>query len=203
MESRHFLLRGGNVGIELCRLPLERPVPPPDPSAGGQQDQRAAERELLPRLQRADRFLLRRLPLDGEQIDFDHRSPALRSARPTATAAVGTRCSSCATPSFGASNAIFLNGSSISTGALKRSASAWAKSSTAHAPPLCRIRSMRSDAAVAFKKSKVFWISSRTFSVIAWRTGRTSSNAMPSDWPFLACSARSNGRPSSFCTASV
>ncbi len=39
---------------------------------------------------------------------------------------------------------------------------------------------MRSEAAVALKKSKVFWISSSTFSVIACSTGRTSSNATPS-----------------------
>ena len=35
---------------------------------------------------------------------------------------------------------------------------------------------MRSDAAVALKKSNVFWISSSTFSVIACSTGCTSSN---------------------------
>jgi hypothetical protein len=37
------------------------------------------------------------------------------------------------------------------------------------------MRSIRSEVAVALKKSKVFWISTSTFSVIAWSTGRTVS----------------------------
>ena len=62
-----------------------------------------------------------------------------------------------------------------------------AKPSTRDAPPLSTIRSMRSEAAVALKKSNVFWISSSTFSVIACSTGCTSSNVTPSTgWPFLA-----------------
>ena len=39
---------------------------------------------------------------------------------------------------------------------------------------------MRSDAAVALKKSNVFWISSITFSVTARSTGRASSKVTPS-----------------------
>ena len=63
---------------------------------------------------------------------------------------------------------------------------------------------MRSEDAVALKKSNVFWISSSTFSVIACSTGSTSSKVDAVDrLALLQRSALSNGRFSSFCTASV
>src|SRR5207248_6858106 len=181
-------------------------IPPPDVHDGRAEQQPAGERHLLrgPEREAAARSLLRALALDRQQVDANHRSPAFRSARPTATATVGTRLSAPCTPSLSGSKPIFLNGSNASTGVPKRSCSACAKPSTFDAPPLRRIRSIRSEDAVALKKSNVFWISRRTFSVTACSTGRTSSYDAPSTgMPFFSCSALSNDRFSSFWTASV
>jgi hypothetical protein len=78
------------------------------------------------------------------------------------------------------SNATFRNGSNISTGASNRSVSSSMNPSALDAPPLTRMRSMRSESAVALKKSNVFWISSMTFSLTARSTARTSAAATPS-----------------------
>ena len=51
------------------------------------------------------------LALDGEEVDANHRSPTRRSARPTATAAVGATSAADSTWNFFASNATRLNGS--------------------------------------------------------------------------------------------
>jgi hypothetical protein len=97
-----------------------------------------------------------------------------------------------------------LNGSNASTGASNRSASISVNPSAREAPPLTMIRSIRSDEAVALKKSNVFWISSSTFSLTARSTGRASSNVTPSTaTPRFSSSACSNGRLSSRCSASV
>src|SRR3990170_3853620 len=87
VQTRGFLLRGGNVPVELYRLAREAPVAPTDEQAGHHQDQAAANGQLLTRLKR--QLLLGLRALGGEKVDANHRSPALLSARPTATAAVG------------------------------------------------------------------------------------------------------------------
>jgi len=70
------------------------------------------------------------LALGGEEVDANHRSPALRSARPTATAAAGSTFGASCTPNFAGSNAIFENGLNASIVVLKRASSASAKPST-------------------------------------------------------------------------
>src|SRR5262249_42285899 len=115
VEPRRLLLRRGDVGIELGRLVRQRPVAPADEQAGENQDQAAADGQLLRRRAERDRFFLRALALDGEEVDANHRSPALRSARPTATATDGATASGSVTPSLAGSNAILRNGSKVST----------------------------------------------------------------------------------------
>src|SRR6476659_5717163 len=204
VEPRRLLLRGGDFLVEIRRIVVDRPVAPADRQTAEHQDETAADRQLLADRAKRDGLLLRAVALRREQVDANHRSPARRSARPTATAAVGMAVSGSSTPNFCGSKLILRNGSNDSTVVPNRSRSASAKPSTRDAPPLSTMRSMRSDDAVALKKSNVFWISRSTFSVIACKTGFTSSNDTPSTGsPFFACSALSNGRLSSFCTASV
>src|ERR1700733_8927848 len=156
MQSQGLLLGARDVHVDLRRLPLQHPVAPPDEQRGHDENRAAADRHHLAGMER-DRGALAGLSLDGEQVDPDHRSPALLSARPTATAAVVTTLGASVTPSFRGSKPIVLNGSNASTGAPKRSSSAFANPSTRDAPPLSRTRSMRSEEAVALKKSNVFW----------------------------------------------
>ena len=52
-----------------------------------------------------------RAAIDGEEVDANHRSPTRRSARPTATATVGAMSAADSTLNFFASNATVLNGS--------------------------------------------------------------------------------------------
>src|SRR5262249_54064572 len=172
-ELTRLHLGSRDVGVELRRLLAKRPEPPEQAEDGGQEDHGGADGHALRRGNRDARgllLLLRALALDGKQVDPNHRSPARLNARPTATAAVGA-ISAGLTLNFFASNAIRLNGSNVSTGASKRSASISVKPSARDAPPLTTIRWSRSDAAVALKKSNVFWISSITFSVTARSTG--------------------------------
>ena len=82
--------------------------------------------------------------LGGEQVDANHRSPALLQREADRDGRGRRDASASSIPSFAASNVIVLNGSNVSTGAPKRSSSAAAKPSTRDAPPLRRIRSMRS-----------------------------------------------------------
>src|SRR5262249_37054266 len=81
-----FLLRGRNIGVDACRFAREGPVAPSDDDDGENEDGAAGDDELLTEQRR--RLGLGFLALDGEQVDANHRSPALLSARPTATAAV-------------------------------------------------------------------------------------------------------------------
>ena len=138
--------------------------------------------------------------LAGEEVDANHRSPARRSARPTATAAVDATSSGSAPPRRAA---IELDGleriEPLDRGAENAPTSSSAKPSTRDAPPQMTIRSMCSSAVVALKKSKVFSISSSTVSLTVRSTARTSSKVTPSaTMPCLACSAASNARPNSF-----
>src|SRR6185369_16776292 len=164
-----------DVRIETCRRLAQRPEPPADPEEGCQHDEAGRDGQAVRR--RYERAAaLRALTVDREEVDANHRSPTRRSARPTATAAVGATSDGESTCSFFTSSPTRLNGSSPSTGASKRSVSISVKPSARDAPPLSMMRSMRSDAAVALKKSNVFWISSMTFSLTARSTGRASSN---------------------------
>src|SRR5206468_5838809 len=104
----------GDVGVEARGIARHAHVAPADECGGEPEDQGAAKRQLLPGRQR-DRLLLGGRPFDGEQVDANHRSPALRSARPTATAAVGRTFSGSVTPNFAGSNAIVRKGSKNST----------------------------------------------------------------------------------------
>src|SRR6478672_1201225 len=203
VEPRRLLLRGGDFLVEIRRIVVDRPVAPADRQTAEHQDETAADRQLLADRAKRDGLLLRAVALRREQVDANHRSPARRSARPTATAAVGMAVSGSSTPNFCGSKLILRNGSNDSTVVPNRSRSASAKPSTRDAPPLSTTRSMRSDDAVALKKSNVFWISRRTFSVIACSTGLTSSKLAPPSTacPFFSCSADSKGRFNSFCTA--
>src|SRR5262245_3123684 len=205
VEPRRLLLRGGDFLVELRGIVVDRPVAPANRQTAEHQDETAADRQLLADgAERDDGLLLGAIALRREQVDANHRSPTRRSARPTATAAVGMAVSGSSTPNFCGSKLILRNGSNDSTVVPNRSRSASAKPSTRDAPPLSTTRSMRSDDAVALKKSNVFWISRRTFSVIVCSTGLTSSKVAPSMvCPFFSCSADSKGRFNSFCTASV
>src|SRR5437660_1075569 len=178
LQPRGFALRVGDLLVEIGRLVLQRPVPPADEQRRGDEDQAAADGDLLADLKLG--FSLGAIAIDGKQVDFDQRSPARLNARPTATAAVGTIASRCSPEYFLGSSVTFRNGSNISTGVPNRSCSASANPSTREAPPLSMMRSMRSVDAVALKKSNVFCTSSSTFSVIARSTGTTSSKVAPS-----------------------
>src|SRR5262249_54306068 len=112
----------GDLGVEALRLPFERPVAPSDEERRQDDNQAAADGQLLADVERRLGFCT--LPFPAEEIDADHRSPARRSARPTATTAVGARRSESPTPRAPASNAILRNGSNGSTGTPKRSSSA-------------------------------------------------------------------------------
>src|SRR4030095_10084603 len=115
--------------------------------------QAAGEREALADVECRRRTGL--LPLDAEKIDANHRSPTFLRARPTATAAV--EASSVGSPlSFFESHVTVRNGSKSSTGTPKRSHNMSRKPCTRDAPPLRMIRSIRSEEAVALKKSNVF-----------------------------------------------
>src|SRR4029079_19167970 len=127
-----------------------------DADSGEAEDADAEERRPLTGIHERRRLADLLRPLDAEEIDANHRSPTRRSARPTATAAVDV--SSAGSPSFFASHVTVRNGSNSSTGALKRSWSISWNPSTRDAPPLRITRSICSEAAVALKKSNVFWI---------------------------------------------
>src|SRR5689334_4140216 len=131
-EAGRFLLRLRNVGSKTGGLVADQPVPPPAHEHTGHDNRATDCGQLL--LDGERELLLRDLALRNE-VDANHRSPAFRSARPTATAPVDASCCT-STPSCCASHAIFLKGSNISTGALKRSSSACMKPSTHAAPPL-------------------------------------------------------------------
>src|SRR5205814_6263747 len=137
---------------------LQRPVAPADEKRCQDQNRAAGDGQLVSGERDSAAGFLRGLAFGREQVDADHRSPAFRSARPTATAAVGMTLSGSVIPSFAGSNVTLWKGLNASTGAPNRLSSACAKPSTREAPPLSSTRSMRSDAAVALKKSNVFWI---------------------------------------------
>src|SRR5262245_3634684 len=144
VQPRRFLLRRGDIGVDLRRLVRERPVAPADEQARQHENETAADRDLLTDGAERDRLLLGAFALRREKVDADHRSPAFLSARPTATAAVAPTASTSATPSFAGSNATFRNGSNDSTAEPNRSCSAAVKPSTRDAPPLTTMRSIRS-----------------------------------------------------------
>src|SRR5262249_23109303 len=127
-------LRLGNFGVDVGCLTAERPIAPADDQDGPDEKRAAQHRHLLGR--NRNRELLLRALAFGNEVDANHRSPAFRSANPTATAPVEASCCTSWMPSCCASQAIFLNGSNISTGALKRSSSDCMKPSTQAAPPL-------------------------------------------------------------------
>ena len=77
----------GDLLVEVGRRALQRPEPPAHDQRRGDENEAAADRDLLPDLEL--RFALRALAIDGEEVDFDQRSPARLTASPTATAAVG------------------------------------------------------------------------------------------------------------------
>src|SRR5262249_6232322 len=141
--------RRGDLGVEARRLLRQRPVPPTDEQHGGDDDQAAADGELLPDRYRERLLLDLRRPRGAEEVDPDHRSPAFLSARPTATAAAGATPDTSEIPIFAPSQAIFRKGSNTSTGVPKRSCRASANPSTFDAPPLTTIRSIWSDDALA------------------------------------------------------
>ena len=140
-----------------------------------------------------------------EEIDFDHRSPAFLSASPTATAAVADDRSGSSMPSFFQSSAIFRNGSKHldrrAKPLLERLGEAIDRSGAAAQKDAVD----RSDAAVALKKSNVFWISSSTFSVIACkhRTDIVECDAPIPVRPSSPARRRSKVRSARFCSASV
>src|SRR4029453_11255752 len=119
VQSCRFLLSLGDVFIELRRFLLDRPISPADDECRDDQDRAAPDRQLMAGLKRDG--TLDRFAFDGKEVDFDHRSPALLIARPTATAAVGTTLATSPTPSLLGSKVTFLNGSKASTGAPNRS----------------------------------------------------------------------------------
>src|SRR5262249_35350076 len=132
LEAGRFLLRTGDVGRQTSGFVTEQPIPPATDEPTGHENRAANSGQLL--LDGECELLLGELAL-GNEVDANHRSPAFRSARPTATAPVDASCCT-STPSCCASHAIFLKGSNISTGALKRSSRACMKPSTQAAPPL-------------------------------------------------------------------
>src|SRR6185295_16004821 len=140
VEPRRFLLRVGDIHVELLRLVVEREVPPADRHHGEYEHRRTGDRDFLTGLERG--LLLGAFALDGKEVDANHRSPALLSASPTATAAVGMTPSTSITPSLSASNITVLNGSSSSTEVPNLSSRALTNPSTLEAPPLRSTRSM-------------------------------------------------------------
>src|SRR6266540_5801959 len=156
MQARRLLLRGGDFLVEIRRIAVHRPVTPAHGESAEHQDETAADGEFLPDRAERDALLLGAVALRGEEVEANHRSPTRRSARPTATAAVGMAVSGSSTPNFCDSKVILRNGSNDSTVVPNRSRSASAKPSTREAPPLNTTRSMRSEEAVALKKSNVF-----------------------------------------------
>ena len=118
LQPQLLLLRMCDVGVNLCRPLLERPVPVTDAPRGDDENQAACERQPLADVE-CDRLLLG-LTFAAEQVDANHRSLIFRRARPTATAADGAM-SAGSPPSFLASHATARNGSKSSTGVLKRS----------------------------------------------------------------------------------
>ena len=93
----------------------------PIPSGRRDEDQAADQRDLLADVE-ADRAALRLLSLARDEVDANHRSPIRRSARPTATDAVGAASADAATFGLAASKAIVLKGFSRSTAVSNRSA---------------------------------------------------------------------------------
>ena len=79
----------GDVPIDLRRPLAKREEPPADAEDGRDENQARAERDAVRRGNDNPALLLRSGAFDGKEVDPNHRSPALRSARPTATAAVG------------------------------------------------------------------------------------------------------------------
>ena len=112
--------------------------------------------------------------------DANHRSAALRSARPTATATVGAMSCTSSTRKRLASNATALNGSNSSTGVSK------ARPAALQEPLLLRRAAADDDAVDAirggggFEEIESLLISSMTFSLTARSTGRASSKVTPS-----------------------
>src|SRR5262249_12919116 len=106
-------LGAGDLLIDLERFLAKRPEPPEHANDGRNHDHRCGNRDPL-RRRNGDAgdllLLLGALALDGEQVDTNHRSPARRSARPTATAAVEA-ISAESTLNFFASNVMRLKGS--------------------------------------------------------------------------------------------
>src|SRR5262249_20879808 len=108
VQPRGLCLLLGNLPIEVGRIARERPVAPAADAAREDKNQSAGQGDFLSRLER--RLLFLRFAFDGEEVDANHRSPAVRSARPTATAVAVVTRSASVTPSFAGSNAIFWNG---------------------------------------------------------------------------------------------
>src|SRR5262249_30305272 len=136
VQARGFLLRRGDLEVDLRRFLRQRPVAPANQSGGEDEDQAARDRHLLAGQVDAEALLWSRSALLREKVDANHRSPTLLNARPTATADEASTDSGSLTPNFAGSNAIFLNGSKTSTVVPNRSRSASAKPSTRDAPPL-------------------------------------------------------------------
>jgi hypothetical protein len=102
-QPRGLFLSGPDLAVEAGRRLSERPVAPAHEKGASDQDQTAGHHQFLAGLE-GDAHLDGALPLDGEEVDADHRSPVRRSARPTATAVVGMTASMSPTPTFAASS---------------------------------------------------------------------------------------------------
>src|SRR5262249_11317761 len=123
VKPRRLGFGRGDVLVELLRFPGDGQVAPADYEAGEHQHETAREGDFLARLER--RLLLLALAFGGKEVDANHRSPALRSASPTATAVDGTTASGLAMPSLPASNVTFWNGLNDSITVPNRSSSAF------------------------------------------------------------------------------
>src|SRR5262245_1446580 len=120
LQPRRFLLGGRDLAVEVLGFRPDLRVPPPAESDGADQNQGADDRELL--REAAERHLPLPAPvaLAREQVDANHRSPAVRNARPTATAAVGMTSIALTRPRRPGSHEICRNGSKVCTLTPKR-----------------------------------------------------------------------------------
>jgi hypothetical protein len=88
LEPLFLATLGLDIALDLRGVLAERPVAPADEGAGEQEDEAAGEGNLLGALQ-AEGRTLGLAAFGRQQVDANHRSPALRSASPRATAQTG------------------------------------------------------------------------------------------------------------------
>ena len=174
-KTRLFTLRRLDVETELCFLLVQRPVAP------SHEQDAVRTSTTLPAIVTFwpicsdEPAGLDRAALAGDEVDANHRSPAFRSARPSATAASGAIFGS----RYPELVAVERHLTERIEG-LDRRLEALAQRVGRSRRRATRRRSARCDrcdrlAAVPLKKSNVFSISSSTLSVTARSTGRASS----------------------------